>query len=130
MIISFIFSMFSLSGNTTATCNFTACNSQRTPCSSNLDCECFSLTTNATTGICGSTVFSCTGVVRCNADNKTCPINNTVCVNSTRCAQPVCYPLALANKLVCPRNATGERTSNDPFHIYVKHNESIFFIFS
>ncbi len=118
--------MFSLTGNTTATCNFTACNSERTPCSYNLDCECFSLTTNASTGICGSTVFSCTGVVRCNADNKTCPIDNTVCVNSTRCGQPVCYPLALANKLVCPKNTTSKRISNDLFHIYLKHNKSIF----
>ncbi|CAF0851477.1 unnamed protein product [Adineta steineri] len=91
---------------TISTCNFTACNSQRTPCSSNRNCECFSLTISPSVGICASAVLSCTDVVRCNTDNRTCPIENTVCVNSTRCGQPVCYPLALANKLVCPKNTT------------------------
>ncbi|CAF0832469.1 unnamed protein product [Adineta steineri] len=57
-------------------------------------------------GICALAVLRCTDVVRCNTDNRTCPIENTVCINSTRCGQPVCYPLALANKLVCPKNTT------------------------
>ncbi|CAF0832710.1 unnamed protein product [Adineta steineri] len=91
---------------TIATCNFTACSSQRILCSDNHDCECFSLTTSPTVGICASAVLPCTSVVRCNADNKTCSVENTVCVNSTRCGQPVCYPLALANKLICPKNTT------------------------
>ncbi|CAF0956826.1 unnamed protein product [Adineta steineri] len=96
---------------TISTCNFTACNSQRTPCSSNRNCECFSLTRSPSVGICASAVLSCTDVVRCNTDNRTCPIENTVCVNSTRCGQPVCYPLALANKLVCPSNTTATTTT-------------------
>ncbi|CAF1069586.1 unnamed protein product [Adineta steineri] len=96
---------------TSSICNFTACNTQRTPCSSNRDCECFSLTISPTVGICSIALLSCTNVVRCNADNRTCPIENTVCVNSTRCGQPVCYPLALANKLVCPRNTTATTTT-------------------
>ncbi|CAF1356244.1 unnamed protein product, partial [Rotaria sordida] len=95
-----------ISATTTTVCNFTICNSQRASCSSNLDCDCFSLTSNGNAGICGSTVFSCASVVRCNIDNVTCPIDNTVCVNSTRCGQPVCYPLVFANKLVCPMIAT------------------------
>ncbi|CAF1500853.1 unnamed protein product, partial [Adineta steineri] len=96
---------------TISICNFTACNSQRTPCSSNRNCECFSLTINPSVGICASAMLSCTDVVRCNTDNRTCPIENTVCVNSTRCGQPVCYPLALANKLVCPINTTAATTT-------------------
>ncbi|CAF1401519.1 unnamed protein product [Adineta steineri] len=96
---------------TISICNFTACNSQRTPCSSNRNCECFSLTISPSVGICASAVLSCTDVVRCNTDNRTCPIENTVCVNSTRCGQPVCYPLALANKLVCPINTTAATTT-------------------
>ncbi|CAF0840051.1 unnamed protein product [Adineta steineri] len=96
---------------TIATCNFTACSSQRILCSDNHDCECFSLTTSPTVGICASAVLPCTSVVRCNADNKTCSVENTVCVNSTRCGQPVCYPLALANKLICPKNTTVATTT-------------------
>ncbi|CAF1145003.1 unnamed protein product [Adineta steineri] len=96
---------------TIATCNFTACSSQRILCSDNHDCECFSLTTSPTVGICASAVLPCTSVVRCNADNKTCSIENAVCVNSTRCGQPVCYPLALANKLICPKNTTVATTT-------------------
>ncbi|CAF0999436.1 unnamed protein product [Adineta steineri] len=91
---------------TVSICNFTACNSQQTLCSSNRDCECFSLTIKPSVGICALAVLRCTDVVRCNTDNRTCPIENTVCVNSTRCSQPVCYPLALANKLVCPAATT------------------------
>ncbi|UJR12266.1 hypothetical protein I4U23_016443 [Adineta vaga] len=100
-----------INNTTIATCNFTTCNSQRTPCSSNSDCECFSLASNTNTGICGSVVFSCASVVLCNAVNKTCPIENTVCVNSTRCGQPICYPLAMANKLVCPKKITSTTTT-------------------
>ncbi|CAF1150355.1 unnamed protein product [Adineta steineri] len=96
---------------TVSICNFTACNSQSTLCSSNRDCECFSLTISPSVGICALAVLRCTDVVRCNTDNRTCPIENTVCVNSTRCGQPVCYSLALANKLVCPRNTTATTTT-------------------
>ncbi|CAF4571609.1 unnamed protein product [Rotaria sp. Silwood2] len=32
----------------------------------------------------------------------TCTVPCTVCVNSTRCNQPMCYPLALAVSQVCP----------------------------
>ncbi|CAF0943789.1 unnamed protein product [Adineta steineri] len=91
-----------INSTTTATCNFTACNSERIACSSNLDCDCFSLTSNPNIGICASTICSCASVVRCNMDNITCSIEGTICVNSTRCGQPVCYPLAMANKQICP----------------------------
>ncbi|CAF1002532.1 unnamed protein product, partial [Adineta steineri] len=105
---------------TIATCNFTACSSQRILCSDNHDCECFSLTTSPTVGICASAVLPYTSVVRCNADNKTCSIENTVCVNSTRCGQPVCYPLALANKLICPKNTTVATTTTKITNTTVK----------
>ncbi|CAF2710826.1 unnamed protein product [Rotaria sp. Silwood2] len=104
-----------------ATCNSTLCKSPSLPCSSNLDCECFSLTktvNTTTSGICGVAGLSCTSMVRCNSDNVTCSIAQTICVNSTRCQQPVCYPMPLANIQICPPStrststATTSRTSS------------------
>ncbi|CAF0985104.1 unnamed protein product [Adineta steineri] len=91
-----------INSTTTATCNFTACNSQRISCSSNLNCDCFSLTSNSNIGICALSTLSCESFVRCNMDNVTCSIESTICVNSTRCGQPICYPLPMANKQICP----------------------------
>ncbi|CAF1329715.1 unnamed protein product [Rotaria sordida] len=96
-----------------ATCNPTVCKPSSLPCSSNLDCECFSLTSAANgtiSGICAVADLSCTSVVRCNSDNVTCSIAHTICVNSTRCQQPVCYPMALANIQICPPNAITSAT--------------------
>ncbi|CAF0758529.1 unnamed protein product [Adineta steineri] len=99
-----------VNSTTTATCNFTACNSQGISCSSNLDCDCFSLTSNSNKGICASTVFSCASVVRCNMDNVTCSIEGTICVSSTRCGQPICYPLPMANEQICrPKTVTSKK---------------------
>ncbi|CAF3857950.1 unnamed protein product, partial [Adineta steineri] len=98
-----------VNSTTTATCNFTACNSQRIACSSNPDCDCFSLTSNPNTGICASTIFSCSNFVRCNMYNITCSIESTICVNSTRCGQPICYPLPMANKQICPPKTVTSR---------------------
>ncbi|CAF4472838.1 unnamed protein product [Rotaria sp. Silwood2] len=91
-----------------ATCNPTLCRSPSSPCSSNFDCECFSLTStfNGTiSGICAAADLSCTSMARCNSDNITCSIAHTMCVNSTRCQQPVCYPMALANIQICSPSA-------------------------
>ncbi|CAF2710794.1 unnamed protein product [Rotaria sp. Silwood2] len=93
---------------TLATCNSTLCKSSSLPCSSNLECECFSLvnTVNGTmSGICAFATLPCISMVRCNSDNATCSIAQTICVNSTRCEQPVCYPMALANIQICPPSA-------------------------
>lgn len=109
--------MFAFSGNTTATCNFTACSVPRASCSSNPECECHSLTAKPSTGICASAFLSCSSVVRCNTDNKTCPIEGTVCVNSTRCGKPVCYPLPLADRLICPAVITSKSASCAQFSI-------------
>ncbi|CAF4085353.1 unnamed protein product, partial [Rotaria sordida] len=90
-----------------ATCNSTLCKWSSMSCSSNLDCECFSLTNtvNGTiSGICAVADLSCTSMIRCNSDNITCSIAQTICVNSTRCQQPVCYPMALASIQICPPN--------------------------
>ncbi len=84
----------------TATCYPTGC--KTSSCSSNVDCECLSLASNAANGICAAVVLSCTNVLPCNPDNLTCPIENTICVTNTRCQRPVCYPLALADRRVCP----------------------------
>ncbi|CAF2976560.1 unnamed protein product [Rotaria sp. Silwood2] len=101
-------------GLTLATCNSTLCKSSSLPCSSNLDCECFSLanTVNAiASGICAFAALPCSSMVRCNSDNITCSIPQTICVNSTRCQQPVCYPMALANIQICPPNRITSPTS-------------------
>ncbi|CAF1263870.1 unnamed protein product [Adineta steineri] len=100
-----------VNSTTTATCNFTACNSQRISCSSNLNCDCFSLTSNSNIGICALATLSCESFVRCNMDNVTCSIESTICVNSTRCGQPVCYPLPLANKQICPPKTVTSATT-------------------
>ncbi|CAF2710874.1 unnamed protein product [Rotaria sp. Silwood2] len=97
-----------------ATCNSTLCKSSSLPCSSNLDCECFSLTNTANTtssGICAVAGLSCTSMVRYNSDNVTCSIAQTICVNSTRCQQPVCYPMPLANIQICPPSARPTSTT-------------------
>ncbi|CAF0952773.1 unnamed protein product [Adineta steineri] len=96
---------------TISICHFTASNSQRTPCSSNRDCDCFSLTISPSVGICALAVLPSTDIVRCNMDNRTCPIENAVYINDTRCGQPGCYALASAHKLVCPRNTTSTTTT-------------------
>ncbi|CAF3826462.1 unnamed protein product [Rotaria sp. Silwood1] len=41
-------------------------------------------------------------MVRCNLDNVTCSIPQTICVSGTRCQQPACYPMPLANIQICP----------------------------
>ncbi|CAF3877272.1 unnamed protein product [Rotaria sordida] len=50
-------------------------------------------------------------MVRCNSDNVTCSIAQTICVNNTRCQQPVCYPMALANIQICPPSARPTNTT-------------------
>jgi hypothetical protein len=87
----------------TAICNPIACKTSR--CSTNVDCECLSFTSNPTIGVCAALLLSCTSVARCNSE-RTCPIENTICVNNTRCQYPVCYPLALADKQICPSSVT------------------------
>ncbi|CAF1456916.1 unnamed protein product, partial [Didymodactylos carnosus] len=62
-------------------------------------CDCLSLTTGG--GICGYSAVSCSAFLHCRLNN-TCSNANSVCVNTTRCVQPICYPLALADTGVCP----------------------------
>ncbi|CAF3132099.1 unnamed protein product [Rotaria sp. Silwood2] len=96
------------------TCNSTLCKSSSLPCSSNLDCECFSLTNvvNGTiSGICGIAALPCSSMVRCNLDNVTCSIPQTICVSGTRCQQPVCYPMPLANIQICHPSARPTSTT-------------------
>ncbi|CAF1497145.1 unnamed protein product [Adineta steineri] len=97
--------------STIATCNFNACNSERISCSSNLNCDCFSLTSNSSVGICALATLSCESFVRCNMDNVTCSIDSTICVNSARCGKPICYPLPLAHKQICPPKTVTIRTT-------------------
>jgi len=53
-------------------------------------------------GLCANTLVSCSTLTRCNSDNQTCSVPNTICVNNTRCNVPVCYPLTLATPQMCP----------------------------
>ncbi|CAF3456200.1 unnamed protein product [Rotaria sp. Silwood2] len=102
-----------------ATCNPTFCKSSSLPCSLNPDCECFSLTSTVDktiSGICAVADLSCTSMVRCNSDNVTCSIAQTICVNNTRCRQLVCYPLPLANIKICPPSST--ITGKDPIDFF------------
>ncbi|CAF4058064.1 unnamed protein product [Rotaria sordida] len=80
--------------------------STKPSCSSNLNCDCFPLavySNSSTKAICAY-ILPCDAVVPCNSSNKfACStVPNTVCVNGTRCQQPVCYPLALTNAKICP----------------------------
>ncbi|CAF2710890.1 unnamed protein product [Rotaria sp. Silwood2] len=50
-------------------------------------------------------------MVRCNSDNVTCSIPQTICVSGTRCQQPVCYPMPLANIQICPPSARPTSTT-------------------
>ncbi|CAF1524543.1 unnamed protein product, partial [Adineta ricciae] len=87
---------------TITTCNDFSCNLRRTPCSTNLDCECFAQASNSSTGICASAMISCSSLPACDMNNRTCSYDGTVCVQNTRCGEPVCYPTLLASTLMCP----------------------------
>ncbi|CAF4853425.1 unnamed protein product, partial [Rotaria sp. Silwood2] len=50
-------------------------------------------------------------MVRCNLDNVTCSIPQTICVSGTRCQQPACYPMPLANIQICPPSARPTNTT-------------------
>ncbi|CAF2046991.1 unnamed protein product [Rotaria magnacalcarata] len=77
------------------------CPTASPPCSSNVDCACLFMTMTSG-GMCANTVVSCNNLTRCNSDNVTCSVPNTVCVNNTRCNIPVCYPIELASYQQCP----------------------------
>ncbi|CAF1531084.1 unnamed protein product [Adineta ricciae] len=87
---------------TITTCNDFSCNLRRTPCSTNLDCECFAPASNSSTGICASALISCSSLPACDMNNRTCSYSGTICVQNTRCGEPVCYPTLLASTLICP----------------------------
>ncbi|CAF1622723.1 unnamed protein product, partial [Didymodactylos carnosus] len=70
-------------------------------CSSNSNCKCLSTTTRW--GICAAECISCSALTRCQEDNVTCLMANTVCVIDSRCGnQPLCYPLELTSPNICP----------------------------
>ncbi|CAF1290821.1 unnamed protein product [Adineta ricciae] len=82
-------------------CPSAKCSAEPVYCSSNVDCECLWMTVTGG-GMCASTAISCSSLTRCENDNQTCSVPNTVCVNNTRCDAPVCYPLDQAKISVCP----------------------------
>ncbi|CAF3328454.1 unnamed protein product [Rotaria sp. Silwood2] len=53
-------------------------------------------------GICGFSALPCSSLTTCSNYNMTCTVPCTVCINSTRCNQPMCYPLAFTVSQVCP----------------------------
>ncbi|CAF2147883.1 unnamed protein product [Rotaria magnacalcarata] len=92
------------------------CPTASPPCSSNVDCACLFMTMTSG-GMCANTVVSCNNLTRCNSDNVTCSVPNTVCVNNTRCNIPVCYPIELASYQQCPaREAPISTTTTIQLH--------------
>ena len=57
-------------------------------------------------GMCADTVVSCSHLTRCQDDNITCSVPNTICVNNTRCGEPVCFPIERASSTACPPMAS------------------------
>ncbi|CAF1162300.1 unnamed protein product, partial [Didymodactylos carnosus] len=82
-------------------CQLSTCSSKPSKCSANFDCECLALTNGGGSGMCANPIISCSNLAPCQ-NNHTCSVLGTVCVNSTKCQQNVCYPVALAIPQMCP----------------------------
>ncbi|CAF2116895.1 unnamed protein product [Rotaria magnacalcarata] len=82
-------------------CPSPSCQASSVPCSANSNCECLFMTIT-TGGMCADTVISCQNLISCENDNMTCSVPNTICVNNTRCARPVCFPIQRASFQTCP----------------------------
>ncbi|CAF3662532.1 unnamed protein product [Rotaria sordida] len=68
-------------------------------CSSNSACGCFHSTDGNT--FCGFIYVTCSELVSCLSNNRTCFQPGTVCVQHPRChSRPVCYPSKMAQ--ICP----------------------------
>ncbi|UJR07187.1 hypothetical protein I4U23_011475 [Adineta vaga] len=82
-------------------CSSSHCRNQSSRCSTNIDCECLTMTMTGSS-ICADTIISCKKLHLCEKDNMTCSTPNTVCINNTRCNVPVCYPIERASINLCP----------------------------
>ncbi|CAF1020329.1 unnamed protein product [Rotaria sordida] len=76
---------------------------QYSQCSSNPACRCLKLTTDTDTGICGFLYVTCSELVSCSGENRTCFTPDHVCVQHPQCqALPLCYPVRMATNNMCP----------------------------
>ncbi|CAF4742986.1 unnamed protein product [Rotaria sp. Silwood1] len=72
-------------------------------CSSNPACRCLRLTADANRGICGFLYVTCSELVSCSGENRTCFTPDHVCVQHPQCqALPLCYPMRMATNTMCP----------------------------
>ncbi|CAF1600573.1 unnamed protein product [Rotaria magnacalcarata] len=72
-------------------------------CSLNAGCGCLPLSHNNQSSICAFLSISCSELSSCARDNKTCYKPDYTCVKHSRCQTgPVCYPMQMATKSLCP----------------------------
>lgn len=76
---------------------------QYSRCSSNTECTCFLIPDTVDTGICGFEWILCSKLAPCESRNNHCNKSNHICINHPRCQNfPVCYPISLTDKQICP----------------------------
>ncbi|CAF4252669.1 unnamed protein product, partial [Rotaria sp. Silwood2] len=86
---------------------------QYSQCSSNLACRCLKLAADTNAGICGLLYITCSELVLCSGENRTCFTSDHVCVQHPQCqALPLCYPIRMATNIMCP--SLPETTTTTP----------------
>jgi hypothetical protein len=77
--------------------------SQYDECSMNKACGCLFTASSSDTAICDLLWVTCSELVSCGPLNNVCYEPNHVCVHHPRChSHPVCYPLSMNNRQICP----------------------------
>ncbi|CAF0864018.1 unnamed protein product [Rotaria sordida] len=72
-------------------------------CSLNTGCGCFPLSYNNKSSICAYLYVTCSELLSYAQDNKTCYQPGYTCVKHSRCQNsPLCYPMKMATRLMCP----------------------------
>ncbi|CAF3695092.1 unnamed protein product, partial [Rotaria socialis] len=92
-------------------CQPSTCGARANSCSTNSDCECLALGSGLS-GICVASLLPCSSLTSCLSDNVTCVVSSAICLDSTRCNKPMCYPLALTVPQVCPPLNSSATTSS------------------
>ncbi|CAF4466145.1 unnamed protein product, partial [Rotaria sp. Silwood2] len=76
---------------------------QYSQCSSNPACRCLKLAANTNAGICGFLFATCSELVLCSGENRTCFTPDHVCVQHPQYqALPLCYPIRMTTNTICP----------------------------
>lgn len=75
------------------------------PCSSNRACKYYPTANLTNDWICGFQWVPCSQLIECNSTHDECSISMHVCIHYDLCrSDPVCYPLAMTDFRICPRN--------------------------